>query len=221
MNPEKAIRILTTSSLKRALPKASEAWLEVLPEELPKWGIETPNEVCSFLAQVCHESDYFTRLEENLNYSAGRMAQVWPRFALNPGVVPAQRVPNDLAKLYERQPQALANYIYADANRTSKLGNINPGDGWLFRGRGPIQMTGRDNYIACGKGIGEDLIGYPDRLLTPFAGVRSACWYWQSRGLDALDDDADVRLESRRINGGEVGLAHRQALFNSLIALLG
>lgn len=199
--------ILTTKLLQKAMPKAPEAWLEPLPGELFSSGIDTVYEVASFLAQVAHESNEFTRLEENLNYSAERMMQVWPKRFMS----------FEFAQRYEHSSIRLANYIYA--NRMGN-GDEASGDGWIFHGRGPIELTGKNNYIACGEDIGEDLMTYPEKLLTPFVGIRSACWYWKSRDLDALDDDDDVRAETRKINGGETGLIHRQALFNRYFELL-
>lgn len=199
--------ILTTAKLKQLLPVAPEAWLEVMAEELSKWGIDTPHEVASFLAQMSHESDEFRRMEENLNYSSERLMVVWPK-----------RFPSfEIAQKYEYAPQRLANYVYAN-----RIGNsdVDSGDGWRFRGRGVIQLTGRANYQACGDGIGENLLAFPEKLLTPFVGVRAACWYWKEHNLDTMDDDEDVRLETRKINGGETGLKHRQALFNKYLALL-
>ena len=198
---------LTREKLKLLLPATPEAWLEVLADEPAKWGIDTTHEFSSFLAQVAHESDEFRRLEENLNYSAERLMVVWPR-----------RFPSyDIAQKYEHMPQKLANYVYAN-----RMGNsdVDSGDGWRYHGRGPIQLTGRDNYIACSDGIGDDVLRQPDLLLTPFVGVRSACWFWKTRGLDAVDDDDDVRVDTRLVNGGDTGGVRRQALFNHYFRLL-
>jgi putative chitinase len=199
--------ILTTKLLQKAMPKAPEAWLEVLPGELFSSGIDTLHEVASFLAQVAHESNEFTRLEENLSYSAERLMQVWPkRFASF-----------EFAQRYEHSPTRLANYVYA--NRIGN-GEEASGDGWKFHGRGPIQLTGRRNYTACGEDIGADLIAHPELLLTPHTGIRSALWFWRTMNIDELDDDDDVRAETRKINGGETGLAQRQAYFDRIKEIL-
>ena len=198
--------------LKQALPKAPVAWLIAAIEECPKAGITTPNELASFLAQCAHESREFTRLEENLNYSANRLMFVWPK-----------RFPTlEFALKYEHNPQHLANYVYDDANRgpKSKLGNIHPGDGWRYHGRGPIQITGFDNYKLLQKETGLEVIARPDILLTEIPGIISACWYWKNHNLDAVDDDKDVRVETRWINGGEIGLKERQNLFNHILMYL-
>ena len=209
--------------LKQALPKAPIPWLNAVIEQCPKAGIDTPNELASFLAQCAHESNEFTRLEENLNYSDRRLAQVSKRFAANPEEEnTALRMPNALAIRLQRNPEALANYWYDDANRgpKSKLGNIIPGDGWRFHGRGPIQITGRDNYTRLQKETGIDVHTHPEILLLPTPGIISACWYWKTHNLDAVDDDNDMRLETRRINGGEIGLKDRQNLFNHILMYL-
>ena len=195
---------LTADALQPILPRAPRAWLQTAIEECPKAGIDTPHEFASFLAQCAHESNEFTRLEENLNYSAERLMQVWPR----------RFTAFDFAQRYEYSPERLANYVYS--NRIGN-GDEASGDGWRFHGRGPIQLTGRRNYTACGEDIGADLIGHPELLLTPHTGIRSALWFWRTMNLDEMDDDEDVRLESRRINGGETGLAHRQQLFNHIL----
>lgn len=196
--------MLTASAIQAAIPRAPHAWIAALLEEAPRWGIDTDNEIASFVAQLAHESAEFTRLEENLNYSAQRLRQIWRR-----------RFPTlALAQQYARNPQRLANFVYAN-----RLGNgpQDSGDGWRFRGRGPIQLTGSKNYTVCSTGIGVDLIDKPDLLCTPTVGIRSACWYWKVRDLDLLDDDDDVRAETRAVNGGFHGLASRQAYFNKLM----
>ena len=193
--------------LRQALPKAPVPWLKAAIDECPKAGIDTPNELASFLAQCAHESKEFTQLEENLNYSAKRLMAVWPK-----------RFPTlEFALKYEHNSILLANYVYA--NRMGN-GDEASGDGWHWRARGPIQITGADNYKLLQKGTGLEVIAHPDILLTPIPGIISACWYWKTHNLDAVDDDADVRIETRRINGGETGLNDRQNLFNHILMYL-
>ncbi len=199
--------MVTLSALRTALPRAPEPWLTALIQELPRWGIDTPNEIASCVAQLAHESVEFTHLTEGLSYSAERLREVWPRRFPTP----------EIARRYARNPIALANFVYAN-----RIGNGGPesGDGWKYRGRGPIQITGRKNYQACAKGIGAPLLEQPDLLLTPVVGTRSACWYWKSRGLDLLDDDDEVLQETRAVNGGTHGLAQRQTYFDKILATL-
>lgn len=199
--------ILTATTLQQMMPRAPRPWLEAMAVELPLAGIDTPHEVASFVAQVAHESNELTHLEENLNYSAERLMVVWPK-----------RFPShDIAQRYEHNPERLANYVYA--NRIGN-GDEASGDGWHFHGRGPIQLTGRRNYAACGADIGEELLAVPGLLLLPLPGIRSALWFWRMMNLDEIDDDRDVKAETRRINGGENGLVERQRYFNHCLRIL-
>lgn len=189
------------------MPRAPVAWLKELVLQMPIWSIDTPNEIASFIAQLAHESAEFTRLEENLNYSALRLTQVWPK-----------RFPTlESAKPYANAPELLANKVYA-----GRLGNGDEasGDGWRYRGRGPIQITGKSHYDECGAGIDAPIVDEPSLLLDPRIGIRSACWFWRTNGLDLLDDDADIRVETRRVNGGDTGLADRQAYFQKALTAL-
>jgi putative chitinase len=198
---------LTAVVLQQVMPRAPRVWLDVMEDELPKWGIDTTREVSSFVAQVAHESNELTRLEENLNYSAERLMQVWQK-----------RFPSfDIAQKYEHMPEKLANFVYA--NRMGN-GDAASGDGFVFHGRGPIQLTGRRNYEEYGIWLGEDLIAHPELLLAPVPGIKSAIWFWSTNNLDVLDDDDDVRLETSRINGGETGLVRRQAYFDQCLKLM-
>lgn len=186
------------------MPRAPEAWLIPILEIPQRYGIDTPNELATFCAQLAVESAELTSLEENLNYSAARLIQVWPK-----------RFPTaDAAALYAHAPDRLANFVYA-----GRMGNGDEasGDGARFKGRGPIQLTGRTNYRHCGQDIGQTLESHPELLLVPAVGIESACWYWRSRGLDRFDDDADARMETRLINGGEHGLMRRQAYLDKAL----
>lgn len=198
---------LSATTLQLAMPRAPRIWLEAMAAELPLAGIDTPHEVASFVAQIAHESAELTRLEENLNYSAERLMQVWPR----------RFTSFEFAQRYEHMPEKLANYVYA--NRIGN-GDEASGDGWFFRGRGPGMLTGRRNCTNCGIYLGVDLVGHPELLLTPHVGIGSFIWFWHTNNLDELDDDADVRIETRRVNGGDTGLAHRQAYFDRCLKIL-
>ena len=195
----------TQNVLQAIMPRAPAEWLEALAEEAPKWGIDTDNEMASFVAQLAHESVEFTRLEESLNYTASRLMQVWPkRFSSLEAATP-----------YAHDPVHLANFVYS-----FRLGNGSPdtGDGWRFRGRGPIQITGRRNYSRCASYLGEPLLEKPELLHSPRVGIQSACWFWKVNGLDLHDDDLEARAETKLVNGGEHGLALRQAYFDKLLA---
>lgn len=176
---------------------ACRKYLGYFNVHMPAYGIDTPARVAAFLAQVAHESADFTRVTENLNYSAFGLASTWPsRFRLPNGQ------PNELAHALHRNPIAIANHVYA--NRMGN-GDVASEDGWRYRGRGLKQLTGRANYAACGEGIGLDLIGHPELLEEPDAAVESACWYWREHGLNALADAGDFEGVTRRINGGLIG----------------
>jgi len=152
---------------------------------------------------------------ENLNYSAVGLCKTWPkRFSTL-----------DLAKSYERQPELLANYVYA-----KRLGNgdVSSGDGWRFRGRGLIQLTGRGNYRTCGVAVALPLETEPERLETPEAAALAAAQFWQSRGLNHLaddqnddNDDEDFIAITRIINGGTAGLTSRRMYWGRAKAALG
>jgi putative chitinase len=172
-----------------------------------RFDITSAARMAAFLAQIAHESGQLTRLAENLNYAAKRLMQVWPN-----------RFPTlEKAQQYERNPEKLANCVYA--KRLSN-GDEASGDGWRYRGRGIIQLTGRGNYRAAAMGIGLPLEDEPDLLLQPGPAALSAAWFWKSHGLNELADDQnddndieDFRTITKRINGGTVGLNERLALW--------
>ena len=158
-------------------PNGNRDWLAQIEDQAPQHGIETPNEMASFLCQFGHETAGFTRFEENLNYSASRLMKVWPR-----------RFPDiQVASLYAHRPELLAEKVYGN-----RMGNDTPGDGWRYRGRGP-QLTGKNNYRKAGNLVGLDLLADPDRMLEPAAGVKVACVAWKVMGLREHDDDSDAR----------------------------
>ena len=188
----------------RVFPKADQDWLFQIEQQAPQNGIDTPNEMASFLAQFGHETAGFTRFEENLNYSAERLMKVWPR-----------RFPDmQVALLYANNPERLAEKVYG-----GRMGNDEPGDGWRYRGRGP-QLTGKNNYRKAGNLIGMNLLAAPDLMLEPDIGVKVACVGWKVMGLSEHDDDADARAETEIVNGGVIGLADRQALLDRLRKVL-
>ena len=195
---------LTAEQLKTIMPRADAGkWLDALNAAMDERQINTPQRMAAFLAQIAHESGELTNLEEKLSYSAMRMCQVWPkRFPTQEAAAP-----------YARNPQKLASRVYA-----GRLGNGDEasGDGWRYRGRGLIQLTGKSNYASCAKALGLDLVGNPDFLLDPKGAARSAAWFWQSHGLNELadhqlgeDDTEDFTEITKRINGGTIGLEER------------
>lgn len=148
-----------------------------------------------FLGQVLHESAGLTRLEESLNYSAARLCVVWPgRF---PTLLDAQP--------YANNPEALANKVYG-----GRMGNTEPGDGWRYRGRGPLQLTGHDNYAFVGDLIGQDLVDIPELMGQPRYALEACIAWWENRIPDEML--GDPQKITKRVNGGLVGLSDRVAL---------
>ena len=165
---------------------------------LPRYEINTIERVAAFLAQCGHESVDFTVLQENLNYSADGLNKIFPKYFKNAG--------RD-ANAYARQPERIANVVYG-----GRMGNgpEASGDGWRFRGRGAIQLTGRDNYTKFAASIGYDLdqaIAYLDTL--PGA-IESAAWFWWNKGINAVADAGDIVTMTKLINGGTIGLEDRK-----------
>ena len=192
-----------------------DAWFQALTDILPKYGIDTERRVAHFVSQCAHESNNFRTLEENLNYSADALNRVFPRY-FGPG--------KRDANLYARNPEKIANYVYMDEfrSRQGQMGNVNPGDGWLFRGRGLKQLTGRNNYTAFGRFVGgmsaEQAAEY---VATEKGAIESAAWFWDTNKLNTIADTDDVVLMTRRINGGNIGLADRQQRYTRAMQILG
>jgi putative chitinase len=184
--------------------------IDSIPEVASKFGINTPLRVAHFLAQCGHESGGFKVTSENLNYSAKGLAGIFKKY-----------FPTEAAATpYARQPQKIANKVYA--NRMAN-GSEASGDGYKFRGRGYIQLTGRDNYTQFGKAIGVDIPSNPDSVATTYA-LASAAWFWSKNGLNKLADggatDTVVTSITKRVNGGTIGLPDRIKHFKEYYHLL-
>ena len=205
------IDLIDAGLLLEAAPETSPAelsvWVEPIRAACRRWNIETVREVAAFIAQAAHESAGFTRLEENLNYRAKRLMEVWPK-----------RFPTlAVANRYAGKPEALANYVYAN-----RLGNgpESSGDGWRFRGAGLFQLTGRANHARCAAALGVPLNQFPAYLRTPMGAAMSAGWFFYDNDLHRLANTPDVEDETRRINGGVHGLADRRTRFNKVVNYL-
>lgn len=182
-------------------------WAGPLTEAARFFGIDSAEQRAMFLAQCAHESMRFRRVIEDLDYSAARIVEVWPK-----------RFNAATAHKYAGRPEMLANFVYA-----SRMGNgkAETGDGWRFRGRGLIQITGRDNYRAAGTALGLPLEAEPALASMTDNAARIAAWFFAQRAR-CLDDAAagNVREVTKRINGGVVGLDDRTALYNSCLRAL-
>jgi putative chitinase len=199
----------------------AERWLPHVQGALARFGINTPMQVAAWIAQCAHESAGFKTLTENLNYSADTMAVVWPgRFAVlgpdkKPVKIKGKNQPNKFALALHRQPEAIANTVYA--NRMAN-GNIESGDGWRYRGRGLKQLTGKDNYTRCGQALGLDLVNNPDLLLTPEGASLSAAWFWNVNKCGPIADSGDFVALTKKINGGTIGLEDRTKRYKAVLA---
>lgn len=198
--------------LRRACPFTHTALLlDVLPHVNASFGpaqIEAPIRAAMYLAQVAHETAGFSRLEENLNYSAEALCRTWPH-----------RFPTmDVAELFAHNPEKLANETYA-----LRMGNGDreSGEGWKYRGRGGPMLTGRDAYKACEASTGIPLLEQPDLAARPEYAFRVAAWFWMSHHLAELADNGDVRAVTLRWNGGLIGLSERQINFDKFCEQLG
>ncbi len=192
---------------------ADRTWLEAHLFEMPTWGIDERKEEASFLAQIGHETRGFTKFEESLNYMAPRLAKVWPRrFYLPPDEPRGRRNAID----YAGRPKELAEFVYGGRMENGPEGS---GDGWKYRGQGSPQLTGKRNYRLAQEALGIALLEQPGLMLTPTVSARVAGWFWRSNGMDAIDDDEDIREETLRLNGGDTGLAERERYFQQLLKL--
>ena len=194
--------MITEEQIKHGYPNSKPDVVKALVNSLDtlgeKYGLNTPLRLAHFLAQTAHESGGFRLIEENLNYSADSLNKVFPKYFKNAG-----RDANE----YNRKPEKIANVVYA-----SRMGNgdTDSGDGYKFRGRGLIQLTGRSNYTNFAKDNGIDVEEAVAYLTTPAGAIESAAWFWNKNGLNALADKDDVVAVTKRINGGTIGLEDRK-----------
>jgi putative chitinase len=195
------------SKLKGHVP---DSVIAQIPDTLAKFEINTPLRLAHFLAQCGHESGGFKVVNENLNYGAKGLLGIFKKY------FPTE----EKAKLYERKPEKIANLVYG-----ARMGNgpESSGDGYKFRGRGYIQLTGKDNYTAFGKAINEDIAANPDLVATKYP-LLSAAWFFNKNGLHKIADqgatDAVVTSVTKRVNGGTIGLPDRIKHFKEYYELL-
>ena len=187
-----------------------DAVIAQIPDTAAKFEINTPLRLAHFLAQCGHESGGFKATQENLNYSASGLKGIFSKYFKEAG----------LAESYQRNPQKIASRVYG-----GRMGNgpESTGDGFKFRGRGYIQLTGKDNYTAFGRAINEDMTANPDKVATHYA-LLSAAWFFSKNGLHRMADegasDLVVTKITKRVNGGTIGLPDRIKHFKEYYKLL-
>lgn len=189
----------------------ADAWSGPLQGALALFGITKPASQAMILAQCCFECARFQTLEEDLNYyNLQRLTDTFSRF-FEPHA--AGRDP----KLYLKQPQKLASYIYAD-----RFGNGDEasGDGFRYRGRGPLQVTFRDNYGDCAAAIDVDVLRYPELLREPGPGALSVAWFWHAKGLSDSSDPSDAAQATKVVSGSLRTCQDRLALFSRALPLV-
>lgn len=196
--------------LKQIIPKNPyvQHWHEALEQLLPSYEINTPQRLAAFLAQCAHESGGFVFIKENLNYRWQSLRKTFPKY-----------FPTDvLAQQYEKQPQRIANRIYA--NRMGN-GSEESGDGYKFCGRGLIQVTGRENYSWFAASL-EITPEEASEYMETFEGAaQSACWFWETNNLNQWADAGDILTLTKRINGGTIGLEDRQKHYQHALHVFG
>ena len=186
-----------------------DAVLAQIPSVMEKFKIDTPLELAHFLAQCGHESGNFKAVSENLNYSADGLKKIFPKY-----------FPGNLNESYARKPEAIASRVYA-----SRMGNGNEAskEGFRFRGRGYIQLTGKENYASFDKFVEDDILANPDLVATKYP-LLSAAWFFHNNSLHKIADEgateAVVTKVTKRVNGGTIGLEDRLRHFNEFYKLL-
>ena len=182
-------------------------WYKALSDMLPEYDIDTPERVACFLGQCAHETGNFTLLKENLNYSADSLQKVFKKY------FPTA----DLANQYARKPEKIGSRVYAD-----RMGNGNEasGEGFKYRGRGLIQVTGKENYSTFAKSINMPLEEVTEYLETFEGAVEGACWFWDKNNINPWADKLDHTKITKIINGGTNGLDDRIAKSNSALSVL-
>lgn len=184
-----------------------DEWYELCLEFFPKYNITTNNRIAAFLAQTGHESLNFKVIEENLNYSTDGLRRVFRKYFTSAVI----------AKRYARQPERIASRVYAN-----RLGNgpESSKDGWRYRGRGLIQLTGKSNYQLFADYIGKSLSETVEYLSTKKGAFESACWFWTTKNLNYYADNKDIVGMTKLINGGTNGLDDRRKKYLHALSIL-
>ena len=201
---------LTKEQLKQLLPKNPyiDQWHHALSQLLPDYEINTPQRIAAFIAQCAHESGNFIFLSENLNYKAESLTKIFSKYFKDIGT----------AKQYEKQPAKIATKIYAD-----RMGNGNEasGDGFKYRGRGLIQLTGKTNYTWFAASLEITPEEAAEYMGTFEGAAQSACWFWETNKLNQWADKGDIEKMTKIINGGTIGLEDRKKHYAHALHVLG
>jgi putative chitinase len=183
-----------------------EQWLDPLNATFDRFDISTPIRQACFIGQVAHESGGFKFLVENLNYRAEALQKLWPK-----------RFDAAKAQACQRNPRMIANVVYS-----GRMGNRDEAsdDGWRFRGRGCIQLTGHANYYHAGQALGVDFVLEPDLVATPQYAILTAGWFWDTHKLNQFADARDFKGMCKKINGGFIGLEDRNKHIEEALSIL-
>lgn len=204
---------LTLTQLQQLIPnnKHVKHWFDALEQLLPDYEINTPQRIAAFVAQCAHESNNFTAVEENLNYKAASLRKLFGKYFAT----------DELAQQYAskvNKQQAIANRIYA-----SRMGNGDEasGDGYKYRGRGLIQLTGKSNYQNFADSIEVTPEEAAEYMATFEGAAQSACWFWETNNLNKWADVGDIEKMTKIINGGTIGLEDRKKHYQHALHVLG
>jgi putative chitinase len=204
---------LTKEQLKQLLPKNPyiDYWHHALSQLLPDYEINTPKRIAAFIAQCAHESGEFTALQENLNYKPATLRKLFAKY------FPTDELANEYCSKPNKQ-EAIANRVYAN-----RMGNADEssGDGYKYRGRGLIQLTGKSNYVSFADSL-EITPEEASHYLQTFEGAaQSACWFWETNNLNKWADAGDIEKMTKIINGGTIGLEGRIKHYEHALHVLG
>lgn len=203
--------MISVQNFSAIFPRAdAEGWVSAFDAQLSLYDINTPQREAMFIAQCGHESAGWSKFSENLNYSVNGLLSTFPKY-FNP----------TSAAQYARKPEMIANRVYAN-----RMGNgpEESGDGWKYRGRGPIQLTGSHNYSKFAMDTFDDwqiIVDNPQPVAdNREVSLLSALWFWKVNNINSLADKGDVKIVTKKINGGYIGLEERQHLYSDLLNII-
>ena len=202
--------MITAEQFHKLFPRNPEpaVWAEAMANVFPTYEINTPQRIAAFLAQCGHESGGWTVFEENLNYSAQGLRKIFGKYFTDDAT----------AQAYEKKPEKIANRIYA-----SRMGNADEssGDGYRYRGRGLIQLTGKTNYTWFAASLEISPEEAAEYMQTFEGAAQSACWFWETNKLNDWADKGDIEKMTKIINGGTIGLEDRKKHYQHALHVLG